>query len=285
MERVFGVTVSEKTKLLNRLDTLKLDVMTQRIENLQCLVDEDEDDLDNSDDDEDLIFIHPPTPVSPVSPLLSNFKSDQSSKSIDSMEERDQHYQHLLGAIEALRDEVERARVLHHIAEPMMHVSQLPLLEHFADFRPALFRQKLHVDWEIFDCILDCISDSPIFKSKSNNSQLPVATQLAIFLNCAGHYGNAISTQDVAQWAGISIGSVVNCTNRAMTTLLEQHDKFIFIPSADSLDVELARMFVEARSCTAWKGGFLLQMDQQLTYLRSHLAMVRRSMTENHGIH
>ena len=81
--------ISEKTKLLNRLDILKLDVMTQRIENLQCLVNKDEGDLDNLDDNEDLIFIHPPTPASPVSPLLSDFESDQSSELIDLTEERD----------------------------------------------------------------------------------------------------------------------------------------------------------------------------------------------------
>ena len=65
-----------------------------------------------------------------------------------------------------------------------------------------------------------------------------------------------ILTQDIVQWAGISVGSIVNCMNWAMTVLLEQHDKFIFISSAGSLDVELARMFVEARSCTTWRGGF-----------------------------
>jgi hypothetical protein len=86
-----------------------------------------------------------------------------------------------------LLDEVEQARILNHIAELMMHISQLPLLEHFTEFQPALFCQKFHVDWEIFNCILDCISDSPISKSKSNNSQLPVVTQLVIFLNYTGH--------------------------------------------------------------------------------------------------
>ncbi|KAF8545963.1 hypothetical protein OG21DRAFT_1396464, partial [Imleria badia] len=76
----------------------------------------------------------------------------------------------------------------------------------------------------------------------------PVAIQLAIFLNCAGHYGNAILIEDVAQWAGISIGSVVNCTNRVMATLLEEHNKFVFMPSEGSLDAEMARTFVEAKS-------------------------------------
>jgi hypothetical protein len=93
----------------------------------------------------------------------------------------------------------------------------------------------------MFDCILDEISNNPIFHSNSNNPQLPVAIQLAIFLNRAGHYGNAITPEDVGQWAAVSMGSVINCTNRVMVALLNQHDHFIYIPEADSEDAELAR--------------------------------------------
>lgn len=136
-----------------------------------------------------------------------------------------------------------------------MKASQLHLLDHFAEFRPHLFRQKVRVDPEIFDCILERISDHPIFKSKSNNPQLPVAVQLAIFLYRAGHYGNAASAEDVSQWAGVSVGSVVNCTDRTMIAILDQHDDFVSVPTAHSLDAELARRFVEAKSCEAWRGG------------------------------
>ena len=87
------------------------------------------------------------------------------------------------------------------------------LLEHFAEFHPHLFRKKLCMDPNVFDCILDQISNHVIFQSKSNNLQLPVAVQLAIFLHCAGHYGNAISPEDIAQWACVSVGSVINCTH------------------------------------------------------------------------
>lgn len=244
--------VSEKNKLLSKIDTLKLDVMTRRKENLQRRANEEE--YDSEDEDRDLIFL---TPLTPLTPFLSDFgsESDQSWESFDSTEARNQHYERLLGAIEALRDEVERARVLTRIAVPLLHASQLHLLDHFADYRPHLFRQRVRVNPEIFDCILNRISDNPVFKSRSNRLQLPVAVQLAIFLNRAGHYGNAISTEDVAQWAGISVGSVVNCTNRVMAALLDQHDEFVFMPSEGSLDAELARMFVEAKSCTAWRGG------------------------------
>jgi len=116
----------------------------------------------------------------------------------------------------------------------------LPLLEHFADFRPHLFHKKLRVDPEVFDCILDQISGHPIFLSRGNQPQLPVAIQLAIFLNHAGHYGNAISPEDVAQWARVSMGSVVNCTHRVMVAVLDQHDLFLAVPDVNSEEVEMA---------------------------------------------
>jgi hypothetical protein len=37
-----------------------------------------------------------------------------------------------------------------------------------------------------------------------------VSIQLAIFLNCIGHYGNSISIQSVSKCAGVSVESVVN---------------------------------------------------------------------------
>ncbi|KIJ67141.1 hypothetical protein HYDPIDRAFT_76507, partial [Hydnomerulius pinastri MD-312] len=124
----------------------------------------------------------------------------------------------------------------------------IQLLAHFADHREGLFRKKLHVDPIIFDDILDQISDHPIFQNKSNNRQLPVAIQLAIFLNRVGHYGNACSPEDIAQWARVSVGSVINCTNRVMAAILDQHDDFISIPSLHDDDLKSARAYTEART-------------------------------------
>ncbi|KIJ10157.1 hypothetical protein PAXINDRAFT_86482 [Paxillus involutus ATCC 200175] len=139
-----------------------------------------------------------------------------------------------------------------------MKSSQLHLLENFADHRPHLFRQQLRVNSEIFDDILDQISDHPIFSSGgSQNHQLPIAIQLAIFLNCAGHYGNAISPEYVAQWAGVSTGSVYNCTNRVMVAILDQHNTFIQFPGLDSEDVARARVYTQNRSCPEWRNGIL----------------------------
>ncbi|KAG2073202.1 hypothetical protein BDR04DRAFT_1011319, partial [Suillus decipiens] len=119
------------------------------------------------------------------------------------------------------------------------------------------FRQKLHVNPDIFDSILDHISHHPIFQNNSNNHQLPIALQLAVFLNHAGHYGNATSNQDITQWAGIGVGSVTNCTNHVMVALLDQHDKFIYFLMADSDDAERAHEWVEKRTCPEWQNSIL----------------------------
>ncbi|OAX30752.1 hypothetical protein K503DRAFT_788258, partial [Rhizopogon vinicolor AM-OR11-026] len=125
------------------------------------------------------------------------------------------------------------------------------------NYHPHLFWKKLRVNPENFDNILDHISNHHIFTNQSNNPQLPVALQLAIFLNHAGHYGNAISPENVGQWAGISVGSVINCTNRVMVALLDQHDTFISFPTADSEDAELARRYSEFKTCPEWRNGIL----------------------------
>ncbi|KAG2336457.1 hypothetical protein BDR05DRAFT_896703, partial [Suillus weaverae] len=166
-------------------------------------------------------------------------------------------YNRLQDTIAALRDEVKRARVLHKPDEPPPRAPQLHMLVHHEEHRPHLFRQKLRVNLEIFDDILDDISDHPIFQNQSNNPQLPISIQLAIFLNRAGHYGNAITLEDVAQWAGVSVGSVVNCTNRVMVVVLDAHDQFICFPAGDSEDSDLAWKFAESRTCPEWRGGFL----------------------------
>ncbi|KAG2752754.1 hypothetical protein P692DRAFT_20871076 [Suillus brevipes Sb2] len=145
--------------------------------------------------------------------------------------------------------------VLHHPNAPPMRAPQIQLLHNFGDSRPHLFRKKLHVNPDIFDDILDQISGHTIFTNRSNNTQLPIAVQLAIFHNHIGHYSNTISPEDVAQWAGVSIGSVTNCSNHIMVAILDLHDIFIVFPTLDSDDTENACKFVEARSCPEWRNG------------------------------
>lgn len=241
---------SMRQGLLDQLDAASLQVAMARIEHAR----HDTDDFSSGSDS--MSSIPSPMIISPISPISSD--SETSDKSSDSsgadFYDIDLRYLRLFEEITVLRDEVERARVLHRPDEPPMRAPQIQLLPHFAVHRPDLFRQKLRVHPEVFDDILDCISDHPIFKSNSNNRQLPIALQLAIFLNRAGHYGNSIANEYVCQWAGVSVGSVTNCTNRVMIALLERHDDFIFFPSLNSTDAARAREYV-SKICPQWRNG------------------------------
>ena len=164
-------------------------------------------------------------------------------------------YHRLLDGITALIDEVEKAQFLNCLDVPLLHAPQLHLLEHFTVFRPHLFHKKLRVDLAIFDCIVDKIHEHDIFHSGSNNLQLPVSIQLAIFLNRTGHYGNAISPEDVTQWAGVSVGLVINCTHCIMIAFLSLHNEYIRVPPLESEEMELLRKFVKERTCPGWWNG------------------------------
>ncbi|KAG2338014.1 hypothetical protein BDR05DRAFT_894333, partial [Suillus weaverae] len=69
--------------------------------------------------------------------------------------------------------------------------------------------------------------------------------------------GNAISNEDVCQWAGVSVGPVTNCTNHVMIALLAKHDKFIFFPTLDSDDAGRSQKFVQDHTCPEWRNGIL----------------------------
>ncbi|KIK12270.1 hypothetical protein PISMIDRAFT_18857 [Pisolithus microcarpus 441] len=228
---------SKRKQVLLELDEIAVEVAITQIENV--LGSDDEASKSNI---ESPIVITPPTP--PL-PCLSNSGNMLESSSDSSVVDRDTHFERLLSAIKALRDEVCTARVLFKPAIPLMRAPQIQLLPEFADHWPDLFRKKLHVSPDTFNFILDSISGHPIFQNNSPNRQLPVALQLAIFLNHTGHYGNAISPEDVRQWAGVSVRSVINCTHRIMITLLNQHDNFIFFPNVDDIEMDEAREFVE----------------------------------------
>ena len=139
----------------------------QWLENLQHQINEDE-----SDEDEGLDTLFS-TPISP--PPFSDIESDEESNSESdfesngSVERRNIYYRELLYEIWALCDEVRYTCIINHIAELMLWALQLHLLQHFAEFRPDQFRQKVRVDPEIFDYILNQISDHEIFRLKLNH--------------------------------------------------------------------------------------------------------------------
>ncbi|KAF8225523.1 hypothetical protein L208DRAFT_1305931, partial [Tricholoma matsutake] len=146
-------------------------------------------------------------------------------------------------------------RVLHPVP-PIPKSSQLYLLDHWRIHSSKCFHHKLRVEPQTFDALISRIIDHPIFYNNSNNSQLAVHIQLCIFLFCAGHYGNALSPKDTAQWAGISVGGVEKCTDCVMVALLSCHDKAIHLP--DAMEKEKSKAYVSETVCSKWHGSFLL---------------------------
>ncbi|KAG2337360.1 hypothetical protein BDR05DRAFT_859444, partial [Suillus weaverae] len=88
----------------------------------------------------------------------------------------------------------------------------------------------------------------------SNNSQLPITIQLTVFLNGIGHYGNAATTEDIADWAGVSVETVYNCYKHMMIMILQLHDQAIHF---DLLNLRAGKTYVEKRTCPEWCSGFL----------------------------
>jgi len=109
-----------------------------------------------------------------------------------------------------LEDEVKKARVLNKLPPPARN-PQIQLLDEWKLDHPRLFQRKLRVSYEVFVEILMKIQNHMAFGSNPSSPQLPVSIQLAIFLNAAGYYGNAATSQDMAEWAGVSVGTVHNC--------------------------------------------------------------------------
>jgi hypothetical protein len=157
--------------------------------------------------------------------------------------------------IDKLRHEIITSRVLRH-NPPIKKVSQLHLLEHWRDGNLDQYRRRVRVDPNVFDGLVEKICNHEIFHNNSNVPQAPVGVQLAIFLFRAGHYGNAASPEAIGHWAGVSPGTVVNCTNRVMVALLSLHDETVRLPTAE--EKESAKAWVAEQVCPEWSDGHLM---------------------------
>ena len=82
----------------------------------------------------------------------------------------------------------------------------------------------------MFDHLVNLIKDHNIFHNNSNVPQLPVTTQLAVFLVCVRHYGNMSAPEYVTQWAGVSVGLVINLTYHCLVAFLALHDEVVMMP-------------------------------------------------------
>jgi hypothetical protein len=183
---------------------------------------------------------------------ISTISSDDSDRISDI---EDMYIEAALARVHALRQVVLTSRVLcKH--PPVKKMSQIPLLEHWRNDNLNQYRGKVRVDPFVFDSIVDKIRDHFIFHNNSNLPQTPVKVQLAIFLFRAGHYGNAASPEAIGHWAGVSPGTVVNCTNRVMVALLSLHDEYVRFPTAE--EKERAKAWVEEKACPEWRDGYLM---------------------------
>ncbi|KAG8794385.1 hypothetical protein FRC12_024712 [Ceratobasidium sp. 428] len=108
---------------------------------------------------------------------------------------------------------------------PIPRSGNLNLIYQYAE-SPALFKhfiQMVRVTPACFSSILGRIETSQVFLNKSNNSQIPIETQLAIALYRFARHGNGASVVDIARMAGIGAGTVDLCTRRVIKAILELH--------------------------------------------------------------
>jgi hypothetical protein len=175
--------------------------------------------------------------------------------SVDGTTDTDEERTSIMGMTADLLQVITETRVLnpHLVAK----CSQLDLI--LIDFKfhdPKRFRHNLRVSASTFDSLLDMIETHPIFLNDANVSQGPVSKQLAVAMFRFGHNGNAASVEAVAQWAGVSAGTIVNCTRRVMIAFLALHDSAIRWPSED--EKENSKQWVETVSCYAWRDGYCM---------------------------
>lgn len=109
-----------------------------------------------------------------------------------------------------------------------------------------------------FDELVIAIQNHSVFQNFSNNPQMPVREQLAICLFRLGHHGNAMSGLKVSLWAGIGYGTVQLVTKRVMLAVCDERFRKITIPWPTAEEREQAKIWVEGRSCPAWRDGWCM---------------------------
>jgi hypothetical protein len=189
---------------------------------------------------------------------LSSVSSDDSHPSLLSLslsEVEDMFYANTQAELDRLREDILTSRVLRDTPK-VKKAPQIFLLNHWHEGNLDQYRHKVCVDPSTFDGLVEKICEHPIFHNNSNMPQAPVSTQLAIFLYCTGHYSNAASPEAIGHWAGVSPGTIANCTNRVMLTLLSLHDEVVHLPTLE--EKESAKAWVAEQVCPEWHNGHLM---------------------------
>ena len=186
----------------------------------------------------------------------SSTSSSEGCMSVDGTDcDTDEEHSLIMGITADLLQVITETRVLNpHLVDKCSQLGLILINFKFDD--PKRFRHNLRVSTSTFDSLQEMIETHPIFLSDAYVSQCPVSIQLAIAMYRFGHDGNAASVEAVAQWAGVSAGTVVNCTRRVMVAFLALHDSAIRWPSEE--EKEKSKQWVEAVSCYAWRDGYCM---------------------------
>ena len=188
-------------------------------------------------------------------PSCSSGSGSDSPISSTASEIMEDYYLEIEKEIQRFREKITNARVLSPKPKVAKH-SQIHLLSTWRNGNLDQFRWKVRVDPSTFDGILEKIRDHHIFHNNSHCPQIPVETQLAIFMYHAGHYGNAASPEAIGHWAGVCPGTVVNSTNRVMVALLTLHDELIHLPTPE--EKKGAKEWVAEKVCPEWMDGYFV---------------------------
>jgi len=194
---------------------------------------------------------------SELSSLSSSLSSSSSSSGIQITDISSDGEEHAIAMAEtaALLQVIMGTSILnpHEVAKSSQF--HLVLVEFKAN-DPKCFHQNLSVSPNMFDMLLNMIKGDLVFSNNSTALHISVDKQLAITLLRFDHNGNAASIEAIAQWAGVSCGTVVNSTHRVMIMFLALHDSVVYWPSEE--EKEVAKGWIESASCTEWQGGFCM---------------------------
>lgn len=139
--------------------------------------------------------------------------------------------------------------------------SQIPLLWQYAE-DPKHHHRFIHLvrlSPLCFHILLTLVEGHPAFTSHSNKTQTPVEIQLAVTLYRIGRYGNGASVTDVANWAGISEGSVENYTKRCLLAIESLQKRFVRCLSDEEKEKEKRRVEQEIGfSGGLWREGWAM---------------------------
>lgn len=134
--------------------------------------------------------------------------------------------------------------------------SHFSLLWWFEKKHEQNFRRIVRVSPPVFAVLVSYLESTPLFRPDPKSRRiLNTKEHLAIFMKRAGHYGNGASIAEIAEWAGVSTGTVVNVTWRVQIAFMYYHDEQVRWPNAQ--EKRAAKEFTVARTCNEWNGAFL----------------------------